>query len=97
MVTPPIGAGQPPHLYELDEYTFQNLCRDLLYHEPAISTSDVYGRRGEPQLGIDLLAHREGDGVEVGQCKCYKNFPPSEIRDATDEFLKHWNRESWKP
>ena len=26
---------------------------------------------------------------EVGQCKCYDDFPPAEIRKASEEFLGH--------
>jgi tetratricopeptide (TPR) repeat protein len=85
--------GQPPPFYELDEYTFQDVCRDLLDAQPDIATCDLYGERGQRQDGIDLYARRTGgDGIEVGQCKCYTNFPPQKIREASDEFFAHWER-----
>lgn len=94
MVTPPIGSGQPPRLFELDAYIFQHLCRDLLYEEESIATSVVYGTQGHSQRGIDLIGGRiGGDGLELGQCKCHQEFLPWKIRQATREFLDHW--EHW--
>ncbi len=95
MLQPSTRVGASPRYYELDEYTFQDMCRDLFEAEPRIATCDVYGVRGESQFGIDLLAFRTGnDGVEVGQCKCYRDFDPSRIRAASNEFFKYWD-EHW--
>lgn len=88
-----IRPGELPPFHLLDEFAFQDLCRDLLDFEPEIATCDVYGGRGETQDGIDLLAHRTGgDGVEVGQCKRYADFPPAKIDAASDKFFDHWDR-----
>jgi tetratricopeptide (TPR) repeat protein len=92
-IPPGICPGQIPRFNCMDEYAFQCLCRDLFDAEPGIATCEVYGVRGQSQDGIDLLAHLlAGDGIEVGQCKCYEDFPPREIRRASDEFFNHWNR-----
>lgn len=91
MMFPEIRAGETPPFYELDEYTFQELCRDLLGKEPGVATCDIFGRRGQRQFGIDLRAPRmRGSGIEVGQCKCYQEFPPGKIREASDEFFANW-------
>lgn len=93
MMPPGIRTGETPPFHKLNEYVFQELCRDLFDAEPDITICEVYGVRGQSQDGIDLLAHRTaGDGIEVGQCKCCEDFPPREIRKASDEFLAHWNR-----
>lgn len=87
---PRMSPSLSPPFYELDEYTFQRLCCDVFERQQGIATCSVYGRRGQGQRGIDLLARRSGgDGVEIGQCKCYQNFLPSGIRKASDEFCKH--------
>lgn len=92
MVFPRVNPNLPPNFYELDEYAFQDLCCDLLLEQPRIATCDVYGTRGQQQDGIDLLAHcDDGISTEVGQCKCYKDFPPRKIIDASDEFFQHIN------
>lgn len=92
-MSPGIRPGENPPFYKLGEYIFQELCRDLFDAEPDISTSEVYGKRGQSQDGIDLLARRKDrDGIEVGQCKCYKDFPARKICDASDEFFKYWER-----
>ena len=84
--------GQTPAFHELGEFVFQDLCRDLLDAEPDITNCEVYGKRGELQYGIDLLAQRKGGGIEVGQCKCYEEFPPAKIKEASDDFLEHLER-----
>lgn len=91
-MTPGIRPGESPPFHKLGEYVFQDLCRDLLDQEHDTATCAIYGERGEGQRGIDLLAHRKNnDGIEVGQCKCSKDFAPKDIRDASDEFFKHWD------
>lgn len=92
-MNPGMRPGKSPPFHELDEYTFQELCRDLFDAESDIATCDIYGTRGQAQYGIDLIAHRaNGNGIEVGQCKCYANFTPKEIEDASDEFFKNWDK-----
>jgi len=90
MLSPRVNPNFPPNFYELGEYDFQDMCCDMFSVQPGIATCDVYGTRGQKQYGIDLLAYCD-DGIhtEVGQCKCYKNFPPSKIIEASDEFLEH--------
>lgn len=92
MLPPGIRPDDEPPLHKLDEYAFQKLCRDIFEQDPDIATCNVYGTRGQPQDGIDLYAYRRnGDGIAVGQCKCYEEFPPAKIKDASDEFLLYWD------
>jgi hypothetical protein len=53
---PRMNPSLSPPFHELDEHTFQNLCRDLFSRQPGIATCDVYGRRRQKQRGIGLLA-----------------------------------------
>lgn len=81
--------GELPPFHRLDEYIFQDLCRDLFNAEASVAACEVYGTRGQAQFGIDLLAHRaDGDGIEVGQCKGYEHFTPAQIVKVRQEFLK---------
>jgi len=92
MLEPGIRSGELPPFHRIGAYRFDELCRDLLGTEPDIAVCDIYGKPGQTQHGIDLLAHRSnGDGIEVGQCKCYEDFPPRKIRAVSDEFLEHWD------
>ena len=96
-MSPGIRPGQLPPFHELDEYTFQELCRDILDAEPSVATCEVYGTRGQAQYGIDLLAvAADGDGIEVGQCKCYENFTPRQIERVREEFFEHYGSH-WQP
>ncbi len=88
-----MSPGESPPFHTLGDYVFQRLCRDVFDTEPGIVTCDIYGSRGQRQHGIDLLARRKiNEGIEVGQCKCYRKFQPNKIREASDEFFKHWER-----
>jgi tetratricopeptide (TPR) repeat protein len=91
-MTPGMRIGEPPPFYNLGEYVFQDLCRDLLGEEPGISFCEEYGPPGQKQFGIDILAwYSDGSGKDVGQCKCYEDFEPADIRKASDDFLQHWD------
>ncbi len=92
---PVIRRDNDPPFHRLDAYAFQKMCRDIFCQEKHIESCEVYGTQGQPQFGIDLLAHRREDGIEVGQCKCYKRFTASQIRDASNEFFKYWSK--WRP
>ena len=92
MMPPGISPGEFPPFYKLNEYVFQDLCRDLFDKECGIAMCEVYGVRGQSQYGIDLLAHREeNDGIEVGQCKRLPKFTPSRIREVSNEFFENWD------
>jgi hypothetical protein len=92
---PAAQPGDLPPLYNFSARNFERVCRDLLREEAGIATSSLWGVSGQGQQGIDILADVE-DGVhhEVGQCKCYREYGPSEIRKACAEFIRHW--EYWK-
>lgn len=85
----------PPPFYELDEYTFQDLCCDLLHREESIGICNPYGTRGQRQRGIDLWGQsKDGQGIEVGQCKRYEQFEINDLKKASEDFLGHWD--FWK-
>lgn len=89
---PPMQRGGPPPFYELDPYTFQRLCNDVLGEEPDVLSSHEYGTLGQSQYGIDLLAPRHlGLTYDVAQCKCYQAFSPADIRAVSDDFFAHWD------
>lgn len=89
---PPISPRQIPPFYKLGEYHFQELGRDLMEKEPNIATASLYGKRGQGQRGIDIIARRKsGDGIEVGQCKNYEVFSVKGLIEASDDFLKYWD------
>jgi tetratricopeptide (TPR) repeat protein len=93
---PNINPADSPPYHELSEVVFEELCCAIHAQDSDISTCERFGVRGQGQFGIDLLAwRRQNDGIEVGQCKCYKNFAPASIKQASDTFLKYWDAR-WK-
>jgi tetratricopeptide (TPR) repeat protein len=94
-MTPNINPSDPPQFHRLGEYPFQELCHDIFEVQGGIATCEIYGRRGQTQKGIDLLAScDDGESTEVGQCKAEKSFSVPKIINASDEFFAHW--EFWK-
>lgn len=83
-----------------DEYEFQERSLELLTTPPdsgarreldPYGQREVYGRRGQRQFGIDLLATRIDGRKDAGQCKFYKKLTASDVKNSVDEFLSHWN------
>ena len=87
--------GDQPKLHELPWETFEEMSRALLQREPQITTIDIYGTRGQTQYGIDTLANRVDDSIEVAQCKCYAKFDEKQLKAAGEKFLDHW-ASRWK-
>jgi hypothetical protein len=94
-MTPNINPSDPPQFHRLGAYPFQELCHDIFEVQEGIATCEIYGRPGQAQKGIDLLASRDdGESTEVGQCKAYESFSVSKIIDASNEFFEYWG--FWK-
>lgn len=96
MIVPPrTVAGQQPEYSRLDPLTFQELCRDILQTESDLLNVQVYGRSGQWQRGIDILADRRSPpGLVAGQCKRVQVVTPPVVRGAIKEFLKF--KDYWK-
>lgn len=75
--------------------TFEDFFCDFLNAQPVIVVNDggteirrrvirarPFGRKGDSQLGIDLLAEMEGGEVWDFQCKHVKEWGPQKTRDA---------------
>lgn len=75
--------------------TFEDFFCDFLNAQPVIVLNDAgveirrrvirarpFGRKGDSQHGIDLLADMEGGEVWDFQCKHYKVWGPEDTRDA---------------
>ncbi len=89
--------NSPPRFAEeMSDEDFEALSCDIFGKEDGIRSSELYGRSGQRQRGIDILAcRRESDELEAGQCKRVAVFTVGILRDAITEFLKawdHWNR-----
>jgi hypothetical protein len=79
--------------------TFEDFFYDFLNAQPVIVLNDagqeirkrvisarIFGRKGDSQHGIDLLAEMEGDEVWDFQCKHYKEWGPQNTRDAISAY-----------
>jgi hypothetical protein len=85
----------PPPFHDLGAARFQEFCAELLGKEERFENSEVYGRNGQSQRGIDVLAQlKSQQGIEVGQCKCWAKVTATRIKNTTDEFLPHLDH--WK-
>lgn len=75
---------------------FEHLCKDLVETDHEIRYCRLYGRRGQKQKGIDLIAFPrdfQGGRPRVYQCKRVENFRQADIRGAVARFRKS----KWRP
>ena len=80
---------------ELTWENFERLCRQLIVVDQEIRDCRLYGRRGQNQKGIDLIAYPkrfEDSRPSVYQCKRVKQFGPSMICGAVDKFIKSYKK-----
>src|SRR5437868_14613088 len=91
-MTPRLRPHLPPRFSEeTHEDDLEELCRDLFAREPGIRKAEIYGRSGQAQGGIDILAYRQqNDGLEVGECKCRAAFTIQLLQAIVPQFRAHW-------
>lgn len=85
---PPLSTtNEKLPFHRLDCYTFETVCRDLIAaHFNAPGDIKNYGTKGQKQEGIDIIWIKEE--YTVYQVKQYKNFTPSDLKSAINEFSK---------
>jgi tetratricopeptide (TPR) repeat protein len=101
--TPPITIPPPvltrPQLLPFGKLTWENfehLCKSLIEIDHEVRTCHLYGRLGQKQRGIDLIAYPktfQAGRPRVYQCKRVETFGRAHIKGAIDKFLKG----KWKP
>ncbi len=69
----------------LDWKAFERFCLDVLNALPEVRHADFYGAPGDPQDGVDLLAHLVNGSRRTAQCKKVGTFAPADARQAIDE------------
>jgi hypothetical protein len=95
MIPSRTAVGEQPQYSKLEPLTFQDLCKEILQAGPNFRNVQIFGRPGQKQRGIDILAERlSPSGLTVGQCKRVQVVDEPLIRGAIKEFLKH--RDHWK-
>ena len=86
--TPPVAPKvQTLPFNELSWRTFEQLCCRLVALQPGISgTPHLYGKLGEDQKGIDIVARFDtpqvGPKVVCFQCKNHRYFGPTAFAEA---------------
>jgi hypothetical protein len=66
---------------------FEAVCAALVEAQPVTLDCHLYGVQGDEQQGIDIVAKQRGaQGEETWayQCKRYKEYTPSKLRQAAD-------------
>jgi hypothetical protein len=94
-VAPPVQSrAQSLPVEQLRWEDFERLCVRLVRREADIEHSQVYGRRGQKQHGIDIFGrHRGATSYSVCQCKRVESFGPAAIREAVNTFLQgKWSK-----
>jgi hypothetical protein len=90
-VQPPVTPRvQALPFNELSWENFERLCTRLIASDGEVKDCHRYGKRGDYQAGIDILAHRrtaEG-GLErwCYQCKRWQKMTAGDLRQIVDDF-----------
>ena len=77
----PLGRSQllPPD----DPVTFELLCRDLFREIWRDPNTQLHGRRGQPDSGVDVFGRpNQGDQYAGVQCKKRDNFLRSKLSES---------------
>ena len=87
---PSPNRANPLRYYELPPETFQVLCCEALRQVPGVEDTQVYGRRGQRQLGIDILVNFPKKKLWVAQRKaCQPSAARKNVEEAVAEFVLH--------
>jgi tetratricopeptide (TPR) repeat protein len=96
-IPPPVHTRQQLlPLHELTWENFERLCKSLIERDNEVRSCHMYGRLGQNQKGIDLIAYPrdfQSRRPQVYQCKRVEIFGRTHIRSAVDRFIKT----KWRP
>lgn len=80
---------------DLSPVEFEDLCCDVWKCDSDILRANRFGRSGQKQRGVDILAWKNTKQVLVGSCKNYETFDAKELDKAIGQFwryLPHWKK-----
>ena len=85
---PPPPMAQEPllPLHRLDPEIFERLVAEYVWLLPDTRNVRLYGRRGQPDYGLDAVATSWSGRVTVYQAKRYQQLRPAQIRAAVEEY-----------
>jgi len=74
----------------MSAYKFEQLCCELISQEEQIAFTEIYGRNGQKDYGVDIVALKKGDSEIIAiQCKCWTYCSDAKIKKSSNEFIKH--------
>jgi hypothetical protein len=88
--SPPISTrAQTLPYHELSWENFERLILRIVRREAIVAECWVYGKRGQEQYGLDILAELRNAPSEFAcyQCKRVEKFSANDIKKAVDKFL----------
>jgi hypothetical protein len=71
---------------------FEAFCRDLISQFGTTEIANPYGRKGDFQRGIDIIARLKDGTCWVFQCKQYKKFTEADVKKAIEKATYEANR-----
>jgi hypothetical protein len=81
---PRAGVSSLP-LGELDPEVLERLAAEMIKRRPNLG-AHFYGRRGQPQYGLDIVEREAGGANSVYQVRRYQVLTPGEITSAVTEY-----------
>src|SRR5467141_939910 len=83
-----LPLGDPNFSWE----RFEAFCRHFISSLPDVKQVHHYGKLGNRQRGIDLIATLTDGQQWVFQCKQYKRFSPAQVHTAVTKTTYQANR-----
>lgn len=80
---------------DLSAVEFEDLCSDVWECDLDILRANRFGRNGQKQRGVDILAWNNTKELLIGSCKNYGAFDAKELDKAIGQFWKylpHWKK-----
>jgi hypothetical protein len=79
--------------HRFDEQEFERMCADLMRSHFRLSTTELNGRKGQRQGGVDVITVSP-TRIYALQCKCYQDFKAADFKAEIKIFWK--NLATWK-
>lgn len=86
-VVPPVPGQDDLPFNALWPRQFERLCKRLIERDAEVEHCYLYGKPGEKQFGIDIVARRADGQRWAYQCKRYESYTLGDLRKALKELI----------
>jgi hypothetical protein len=84
----PLPTPNPALLpfHSLDPEVFERVVAEVVFRRRDHLGTQIYGRRGQKQYGLDIVEQMKDSGAALYQVKRYQQVGPAQLRNAVEEY-----------